>query len=215
MSFLRKSRILCVALIIALIASVIAPIGSFTAFAGEVGTYGDFEYSMSDFEVTITGYVGIEDYLTIPSEINGDPVVAIAESAFYNCDTLVGVVMPESVTMVGTEAFCDCTSLESVDMPGVTVINSYAFGDCYSLREVNMPRIETIYNDSFSYCESLTDILVADDNEYFSTQDGVLLNKSKTVLVLYPSGKSETSYTAPDSVLEIGKNAFFGNETLT
>ena len=84
MSFLRKSRMMCVALIIALIASVIAPIGSFTAFAGEVGTYGDFEYSMSDFEVTITGYVGIEDYLTIPSEINELPSEGIEIKDFMN-----------------------------------------------------------------------------------------------------------------------------------
>ena len=84
MSFLRKSRILCVALIIALIATIIAPIGSFTAFAGYVDTYGDFNYGYSNDEITILEYNGSGGDVVIPSTIDGYPVVAIGESAFFD-----------------------------------------------------------------------------------------------------------------------------------
>jgi putative transposon-encoded protein len=51
------------------------------------------------------------------------------------------VVIPESVTEIGSSAFYDCTSLESVVIPeSVTEIGSSAFSDCTSLENIYIPK---------------------------------------------------------------------------
>jgi hypothetical protein len=62
-------------------------------------------------------------------------------------------------------------------------------------------------NGAFLGCTSLTAINVAADNNRYSSVDGVLFNKSKTVLIHFPGGKTGT-YTIPRSVTSIGSSAF-------
>jgi len=51
-------------------------------------------------------------------------------------------------------------------------------------------------------------------NSAYSSVDGVLFNKDRTVLIKYPEGKQGTSYTIPATVTTIGKHAFSGCENL-
>jgi hypothetical protein len=60
---------------------------------------------------------------------------------------------------------------------------------------------------AFAYCKNLTSISVAEDNAHYSSKDGVLFNKAKDTLILYPSGKLG-SYTISGSVTAIGDKAF-------
>jgi hypothetical protein len=62
-------------------------------------------------------------------------------------------------------------------------------------------------NGAFLGCTSLTAITVVADNNRYSSQDGVLFNKSKTVLIQYPGGKAG-AYTIPSGVTSIGSGAF-------
>jgi len=62
------------------------------------------------------------------------PVTSIGSSAFYYCESLTKVVIPDSVTSIGNYAFNSCYSLTKVVIPdSVTSIGNYAFEDCYSL----------------------------------------------------------------------------------
>jgi hypothetical protein len=61
--------------------------------------------------------------------------------------------------------------------------------------------------DAFDGCAGLTDITVAEENEIYSSEDGVLFDKDKTTLLLCPQGKSG-SYTIPASVTSIVDYAF-------
>jgi len=63
--------------------------------------------------------------------------------------------------------------------------------------------------------ETLQSVTVASDNEFLSSQDGVIFNKDKTVLLGYPRGKSDVSYEVPASVTKLGKNTFAGVYALT
>ena len=106
---------------------------------------------------------------------------------------LTGIFIPDSVTHISGFAFAVCTGLTSIDIPaGVT----------------------TITPGSFIYCTRLTDINVDENNPCYSSIDGVLFNKEKTVTILYPAGKMG-EYTIPDIVKEIGYSAFFGCTGLT
>ena len=101
---------------------------------------------------------------------------------------ITSVQLPEGLTSIGDNAFYYCISLESITIPaGVTSIGEYAFLVCDALKTIN----------------------VAAENEHFSDIDGVLFNKSKTILLQYPSGRTEESYTVPDGVTEIGEGAFY------
>ena len=55
---------------------------------------------------------------------------------------------------------------------------------------------------------SITYFIVDEENETFSSEDGVLFNKDKSILIMYPSGNSVSSYTIPHSVKEIKDYSF-------
>ena len=91
----------------------------------------------------------------------------------------------------------------------VVSIGQCAFHSCANLTLVNIPNsVLSIGNAAFYNCTNLTDINVVESNQYFSSINGVLFNKEQTVLLKYPSGKSELSYAIPQSVTEIGESSF-------
>ncbi len=80
-------------------------------------------------------------------------VTAIGEQAFFNCDSLTSVVIPDSVTHIGRRAFVSCENLTSVIIPdSVTTIGEDAFYACNSLTSVvfksQTPLITSILADS-------------------------------------------------------------------
>ena len=75
--------------------------------------------------------------------------------------------------------------------------------------------VTNIGEGAFSYCLGLTEILVDENNTYFTSDNGVLFNKNKTELYTYPAGKSEKEYTIPDSVTSILEDAFLFCSNLT
>lgn len=79
---------------------------------------GDFTYTATATEVTITGYTGSGGAVTIPSSIGGLPVTAIGEIAFSpNYEgilSITSVAIPDRVISIGYDAFPYCTGLTSV-----------------------------------------------------------------------------------------------------
>ena len=100
-------------------------------------TWGDWEYSVSGDEVTITKYKGSATEVVIPDEISGKKVLSIGDEAFSDCLKLTGIKIPDSVTSIGYKAFYRCVNLKSISIPyGVKSIEEGTFGGCYSLKNI-------------------------------------------------------------------------------
>jgi hypothetical protein len=100
----------------------------------------------------------------------------------------------------------------------VTNIAYTAFNQCSALTSVTLSKNVLIMNDTyataFQACRALTNITVASANPNYSTLNGVLFNKSQTVLLQYPGGKTGT-YTVPNTVTNLGTNCFSGSVGIT
>ena len=184
----------------------------------------------------VTGYGRTFSTLVIPSEINGENVISIGEDAFYCCDSLTSVEIPNSVTSIGDSAFSCCYNLKNITIgDSVTSIGNNAFEYCYSLTSVEIPNsVTSIGSDAFEYCYSLVEIVNKSPNitiskssalavfnnydEYinmFTNIDGyiVYINGDKQILVNYIG--SETKLTIPNGITEINQGAFCRNNNIT
>lgn len=80
-------------------------------------------------------------------------VKVIGDRAFFSCEYLKDVNIPNSVTSIGDASFMVCGSLTSIDIPdSVTSIGDDAFRNCDSLTSINIPNsVTNIGNSAFKY----------------------------------------------------------------
>lgn len=126
--------------------------------------------------------------------------VTSLKGTFWGCKDVSGVIIPDTVTSIGSCAFYDCTGLNSVYIPDtVTSIGSHAFDGCSSLTDVNIPDgVTTIEYSAFGSCSSLT---------------GIVIPQGVTKIDSWGFGncKKLGSITIPASVTYVGVNAFSQN----
>ena len=146
-----------------------------------------------------------------------DGVTTIVNYAFKDCTGLTSITISNSVTRIGQYAFSGCTGLKSITIGNsVTSIGCDAFYGCKGLTSVTIPNsVTSIESYVFSGCTRLTEINVDNNNEKYCSIDGVLFSKDKTEIVCYPVGKTDTSYSIPDSVMSIAEEAFRDCKNLT
>jgi hypothetical protein len=177
----------------------------------------DLTYATTDGKISIIDCDGAaKGKLVIPDTIDGKPVTSIGTSAF-NSSGLASIAIPDSVTSIGGSAFLGCTSLTSITIPdSVTRIGGHAFLDCTSLTNITIPDgVTKIEKGAFTGCINLPKIEVGEKNLNYTDVNGVLFDKRKILLLNYPAGKSDTTYTIPDSVTTIGGWAFHNCASLT
>ncbi len=161
----------------------------FTASAAE-DDYSWLGYYISSGKAQINAvYIpSTKTEITIPAEIDGYPVGGVKFDIYDH--TLEKVTFSE----------------------GITAINGTYNA---SIKEIVIPASATTISDrAFQYVTDLEAITVAEDNESYSSENGVLFDKDKTKLIHYPKCKKDTTYKVPDSVREISTDAFKENEYL-
>ena len=151
-----------------------------------------------------SGCIGLTS-MTIPNS-----VTTIVGNAFYGCTGLTTIEIPNSVTTIGGYAFYGCIGLTSITIPNsVTSIGNNTFDGCVGLTSVTIPNSATSIGAlAFYRCTGLISIQVDADNKAYSSDDGILYNKDKTVLHTFPARKNETTFIIPNSVTTIESGAF-------
>jgi hypothetical protein len=194
------------------------------------GVNAQFQYATNNNgTITITRYTGSGGAVAIPGMTNGLVVDTIGDKAFYGASSVTSVTFPNSVTSIGTYAFWSCRGLSSLTVPGsvisigdnafryctgltnVTILDGViglgrgAFFQCTSLPGVSIPTSITGIGDAaFGYCTSLMAITVDADNPRYSSLDGSLFNKNRTILIQYATGRVG-DYSIPDGVTSISE----------
>lgn len=133
----------------------------------------------------------------------------IGAYAFYGCRSLKSIDFPQSLKTIGQAAF-EYTGLVNVKFNyDLETIYDSAFDACHDLVSVEIDRnVSSIGDWVFDECENLREINVANGNASYSSVDGVLFNKGKTILIKYPAGHERTHYSIPSGVTEITRCAF-------
>ena len=168
--------------------------------------------------------VGNAKYLSkivIPSTYLGRAVTEIASSGFATTKTKE-VVIPDSVTSLGDNAFSDCENLTCVTIGnGVTSIGKNAFKQCCALRSVTIGNsVENIGESAFDFCLRLNSINIPDsvisiESRAFAgciSLSNVTIPNSVTSLGdnAFSDCSGLVSITIPANVTTIGDNAFYG-----
>ena len=168
----------------------------------------DYTYNaLDDGTIEITSYSGSAENIVIPAQIDGksvtrignnafekssakeivipDSVTEIGSQAFSGCGKLTGVSIPNSVTMIRDRAFFDCNSLASITIPdSVTDIELQAFCNCTSLKSVTIPASVTYIGDeAFGYYSDI-------DGSEIKKVDGFKINYVKNTYGHYYATKN-------------------------
>jgi hypothetical protein len=127
-------------------------------------------------------------------DLSGSPLTTIPERAFYECEALASITIPNSVISIGAGAFSECTSLASITIPNSVIsIGTYAFWSCESLISVIIPNSVTeIRQRAFCYCPSLTSITIPASVEYVGAYAFDLWTASQTINIQGKANRGAT-----------------------
>lgn len=157
MKILKKS------LIIFLTISLLLSLVTFTGATDSTLKVGVLSYEISGEEIIITDCDdSVSGEVIIPAEIDSKPVTCIGAMAFYRCQSIESVVIPDSVLVIGDRAFVGCYQLSSVDMSdNVTAIGASAFDECVALEAIDLAdSVNVIGESAFNSCTELKKITI-------------------------------------------------------
>lgn len=204
------SLFLTLAMLIAMFAVAVLPAGA---------AADDFLYEAVEGGIRILSYKGESAEVTIPSEIEGKPVIEIGKNAFYQNKTIESVTIPSTVKTIGAKAFAG-SYVKSVTMAdSVETLGEAAFKECIYLTDIKLSAgLTEISNNTFSFCTRLESASIPEGVTYVGTSAFQSCNHLKNIS--FPStleviGEYAFAYTAiekfnaPENLEKILSYAFF------
>ncbi len=155
---------------------------------------------------TLTKYLGTDSYVSIP-----DTITVIGDEAFSGNETLTSISVPDSVTQISYNAFKNCTALTGIIIPdSVDKVGPGAFEGCKALTSVQVGKNVSAWGSGvFANCEKLAKLSVDANNEYLTYYNGALYNGNMTMLYQVLPAREGENYVMPDTVENIDTYAFW------
>lgn len=163
----------------------------------------------------------------------------VSDYMFYNCKQLVNLMLPENTTEIEDYAFADCDRLSVISIPdgvksfgvqsfrndisllripmpsGLISIKDYAFIGCNGISEITIPASVTNIGDGIvKDCQNISKISVAEGNNHFVSEDGVLYTSNFDELLIFPVNYESNSYIVRDGTKTITSYAFLNSKKL-
>ena len=145
--------------------------------------------------------------ITIP-----DTVTTIGSRAFYGCESLKLVNISDCVTSIGERAFYDCSSLSNITLPiGLSSVSDYTFFGCSSLKSIKIPSsVKNIGENAFSECTKLTEVHITDIASWCNISfDSYKDNPLYYAQNLYLNNELLTELVIPKGIKYIKDYAFY------
>lgn len=102
---------------------------------------GDFNYTVSNDQASITGYTGIGGDIIIPDYLGRYKVTSIGYEAFRNNKTITSVELGQYVNYIDRFAFERCSNLTNINISeNIKFIGLGALDFCYSLMEIHLSK---------------------------------------------------------------------------
>lgn len=166
-----------------------------------------------------------ESTISIPDKIDEHPVTMIYEFAFCGLENTKTINIPDSVKVIGAEAFAWSNNLQTMNIPtSVTTIDAAAFAGNNKLQSITIPNSVTELGvGAFILCENLTNVTLP--NTISSIPYGTFaacvslkkINIPSSVKTIEDEAFSMTGFTeftVPDTITSIGAGAFSDCENL-
>lgn len=128
-----------------------------------IGDFTDVQYSAGgtvvDLYIATTFSIQanlFENNTTIVRVLDfAESVVAIEDSAFRLCTSLLEIDLPALLT-IGETSFFQCTSVTDVNIPLLTDVSTQAFAGCTNLANLTAPLVTIVRNGAFTGCGIVT-----------------------------------------------------------
>lgn len=170
---------------------------------------GDFAFTgNSKLEITVDE--DNKNYSSLDGTLFNKDKTKLISYTLNGKNTTRGIYqVPEGVQIIGKYAFTNSTNLRGVTLSeSLTTIESEAFASANLVDDLFIPKnVSSIADGALSVC-GVKNFVVDENNADYMSLDGVLFNKDKTELIVYPNQKKDTSYSIPDGVLSVKANAF-------
>ena len=163
--------------------------------------------------------------ISIPDKIDGHPVTMIYEFAFCDLENTKTINIPDSVKVIGAEAFAWCENLQTINIPtSVTTIDAAAFAGNDKLQSITIPdSVTELGAGAFILCENLTNVTLPNtiSSIPYGTFAGCVSLKKidipSSVKTIEKEAFSMTGFTefiVPYTITSIGAGAFSDCENL-
>ena len=146
---------------------------------------GTLTYEIMDDHAEVKKYEGDDYTVEIESSVEGVPVTAIGNYAFYGSMYLDTLELPKGIETIGSRAFAH-SGLYSITLPS-------------TLRHV--------VKGAFAEIDNLREFVLSGKNSYVSVKDGVLFSADGSTLIAYPNAKGD-AYAVPEGTKTVGYGSF-------
>lgn len=197
--------------------------------AQETATIDGITYLLDGGKASVMQQNGLTGDIVIPETVRyggADYTVTTVQSNAFSKNDITGVVIPNTVTVMGSACFSSCSKLVSADLPdNITSLSDNSFSFCYALKSVDLPEALVSLGDfCFESCGMLETVELpagvtslggycfsgCDKLNAISLPDGI----TELGYQCFLGCKSLTSVTLPASLTTMGESCFSGCSSL-